>query len=244
MSAFLLGGLAVTHDAWDAFWDSVPHNQRLLLEDAKEYLKNLAALIPLTPDLRVLDFGCGWGNVARLLSPRIGELYLWDESPRMRHLAAGAVAGLENARLIELGGHNDHSNLPAFDLIIANSVAQFMTAEELVYWLRRWRHMLAPKGHIVVSDLVPPEYPAGADLITLLRFSASRGFLLRALYDAARVMPLYQRTRRARPFLRTSHDQLTRWGSDAALAVRGFPRNLTCFRKRITVVYGHARQPG
>jgi cyclopropane fatty-acyl-phospholipid synthase-like methyltransferase len=242
--ASLLGGLAVTRDAWDAFWDRVPHNQRLLKEDPKEYMKNLAALIPLTPGLRVLDFGCGWGNVARLLGPQVGELCLWDDAPRMRRLAAETVTGLENVRMLDLDTNSDPSTLPVFDLILINSVAQFMAAQELAHWLQRWRHMLAPEGHIVVSDLVPPGYPAAADLITLLRFSASRGFLARALYDAARVMPLYHRTRRARPLLRTSHDQLTRWGSDAALEVRAFPRNLTCFRKRITAVYGHARQAG
>jgi hypothetical protein len=56
-------------------------------------------------------------------------------------------------------------------------------------------------------------------------------------------MPSYYRTRRASPLLRTSRDQLIRWGAEAALKVCAFPRNLTCFRKRITAVYGHAAQP-
>lgn len=125
------------------------------------------------------------------------------------------------------------------DLILANSVAQFMTADEFRGWLLRWRHMLAPTGSIVVSDLVPPDYPAFADLLTLLRFSTSRGFLGRALFDAARVMPLYWRTRKARPLLRTSRDELMAWGAEAGLTIREFPPNLTCFRHRITAVFTH-----
>jgi hypothetical protein len=112
-----------------------------------------------------------------------------------------------------------------------------MTGDELRTWLGRWRRMLAPGGHVVLSDLVPPDYPAFADLLTLLRFSSSRGFLIRALWDAARVMPLYARTRKARPLLRTSEEDLTAWGLEAGLAPPSFPPNLTCFKQRITAVY-------
>ena len=234
-------GVWAPPDAWDGFWDRVTDAQRLLKEDAVEYVRNLAVVVPLTPATSVLDFGCGWGNVARLLAPVVGELYLWDDAPRMRRLALEAAAGLPNVKMLDLTP--EASSVPGgpFDLILANSVAQFMTAGEFRGWLLRWRRMLAPTGNIVVSDLVPPDYPALADLLTLLRFSSSKGFLFRALYDAARVMPLYWRTRKARPLLRTSRDELAAWGLEAGLTVRAFPPNLTCFKQRITAVFTKAR---
>ena len=182
-------GLRGSEDAWDGFWDRVPDDQRLLKEDAAEYVRNLAALVPLTARTRVLDFGCGWGNVARLLGPVVGELNLWDDAPRMRRLALRAAAGMASVRMLDLTPGAESPSVTNLDLILANSVAQFMTADEFRGWLLRWRHMLAPTGSIVVSDLVPPDYPAFADLLTLLRFSTSRGFLGRALFDAARVHP-------------------------------------------------------
>jgi SAM-dependent methyltransferase len=233
-------------DAWDVFWDRVTPKQRLLNEDAVECVRNLDAIVPLGPALRVLDFGCGWGNVARLLAPRVGHLSLWDDAPRMRRLALEATAGMPNVSMLDLGNgkgnRNGNGSHPAdgFDLILANSVGQFMTADELRAWLPRWGRMLAPAGKIVVSDLVPPDYPAMADLLTLLRFSSSKRFLFRALWDAARVMPLYAPTRKAQPLLRTSKADLTAWGLAAGLAPPTFPPNLTCFKQRITAVFGRA----
>jgi cyclopropane fatty-acyl-phospholipid synthase-like methyltransferase len=217
----------------------VTPEQQLLKEDAVEYVHNLAALTPLTPQLRVLDFGCGWGNIARLIAHRVGELSLWDEAPRMRRLALEATAGMRDVRMLSLEAGPSSDPRGEFDLILANSVGQFMTADELRDWLPRWRRMLAPGGSLVLSDLVPPGYPAWADLLTLLRFSSSRGFLLRALWDAARVMPLYAATRKARPLLRTSREELRDWGAQAGLTPAAFPSNLTCFKRRVTAVFRH-----
>jgi cyclopropane fatty-acyl-phospholipid synthase-like methyltransferase len=230
-------------DAWDSFWDQVTDDQRLLKEDAVAYVNQLGVRVPLTPATSALDFGCGWGNVARLLAPRVGQLSLWDDSPRMRRLAMEAANGLTNVRMVDLSVP-EAVHQGEFDLILANSVAQFMTAAEFQEWLRRWRHMLAPTGNIVVSDLVPPDYPAMADLVTLLRFSSSKRFLVRAIYDAARVMPLYWKTRKAQPLLRTSKADLETWGAAAGLRVRAFPPNLTCFKQRITAVFAHADGTG
>jgi SAM-dependent methyltransferase len=238
VSVLSQGPAAVT-DAWDFFWARVSDDQRLLQEDASAYVRELAALASLSPRTRLLDFGCGWGNVARLLAPVVADLALWDDSPRMRDLALRAANGRTNVRMLDLASPAS-AHEGEFDLILANSVVQFMTAEEFRAWLQRWRHMLAPTGNIVVSDLVPPDYPALADLVTLLHFSSSRGFLFRALYDAARVMPLYWKTRRAQPLLRTSREELAAWGAAEGLSVRAFPPNLTCFKQRITVVFARA----
>ena len=242
MSAPTRPGLPGSDDAWDVFWDRVPDDQRLLKEDATEYVRNLAALVPLTAEARVLDFGCGWGNVARLLGRSVGELCLWDDAPRMRRLALQSCSGMANVRMLDLRSGVKLPSELCLDVILVNSVAQFMTVEEFRGWLRRWRHMLAPTGSIVVSDLVPHDYPALADLVTLLRFSASRGFLGRALFDAARVMPLYWRTRKSQPLLRTSKAELSAWGAEAELTA-SFPSNLTCFQHRVTAVFTRARGP-
>jgi hypothetical protein len=53
-------------------------------------------------------------------------------------------------------------------------------------------------------------------------------------------MPLYWKTRRAQPLLRTSKEELAAWGAAAGLSVRAFPPNLTCFKQRITVVFARA----
>lgn len=223
-------------DAWDEFWDQVTASQRILREDSDEYVHNLLAVERIDQTTRVLDFGCGFGFVARLLSSRTRELWVWDDAPRMRRSTAHEVAGQGNVCFLDLANGSASQTDLRFDLILANSVAQFMRAEEFEGWLHVWRRLLAPGGRIIVSDLVPPDYPAFAELFTLLRFSAQRGFLIRAVYDAVRVMPLYWKTRKARPLLTTSREELIRWGSGAGLRVRFLP-NLTRFDRRITAVF-------
>jgi cyclopropane fatty-acyl-phospholipid synthase-like methyltransferase len=237
------GGAEADKDAWDAYWTELPEDQPMLRENAGEYVRRLRSAIGLSPETRVLDFGCGFGNVARLLGPSVHQLSLWDDAPRMRRRAMAAVAGAPNVELLDLSTAPHEYQRPRFDLILANSVAQYMTAAEVQTWLRRWRAMLAPCGQIVVSDVVPPDYRAGRDLWIMLWVSARRGFILRALYDAARVMPLYWRTRRARPLLRISEGELRQWAAVAGLTARFLPENFTYFRDRITAVFTVARLP-
>jgi cyclopropane fatty-acyl-phospholipid synthase-like methyltransferase len=230
-------------DAWDAYWAKIPEAQRMLRENAGEYVRRLGSAVGFGPETRVLDFGCGFGNVARLLAPSVHHLSLWDDAPRMRRRSMAAVAGAPNVELLDLSRAPREYQRPQFDLILANSVSQYMTAAEVQTWLRRWRALLAPCGEIVVSDVVPPDYRVGRSLWIMLWLSARRGFLLRALYDAARIMPLYWRTRRARPLLRISEGELRQWAAVAGLTVRFLPENLTYLPDRITAVFTVARLP-
>jgi SAM-dependent methyltransferase len=230
-------------DAWDAYWEELPDDHRMLRENAVEYVRRLRSAIGFGPETRVLDFGCGFGNVARQLAPSVHHLSLWDDAPRMRRCAMAAVTDAANVEMLDLSSGPHEYQSPQFDLILANSVIQYMTVAEVQTWLRRWRAMLAPRGQIVVSDVVPPDYPAGRDLWIICQVSARRGFILGALYDAVRVMPLYWRARRARPLLRTSAEELCQWAAVAGLTVRFLPENLTYFRDRITAVFSAARCP-
>ena len=66
--------------------------QVLFREQADEYVRNLAGTGLLPSTGRVLDFGCGFGFVARGLSSRVGDLFLWDASENMRRRAASLWA--------------------------------------------------------------------------------------------------------------------------------------------------------
>jgi hypothetical protein len=124
-----------------------------------------------------------------------------------------------------------------FELILVNSVVQYMTLEEFSAWLLRWRNMLAPDGRIVISDLIPPNYPALWDVEDLLKFSARRGFLMRAVWQALNEIWGYWAVRQARPLSRFGQGELNRQATDAELTVTYLPTNLTHFKKRLTAVF-------
>jgi SAM-dependent methyltransferase len=229
-----------THDGeggWKSYWEELSDNPRLFREQSYEYARNVQSTLISERVARVLDFGCGFGFVAQMLAPHVGELFLWDASTNMRRRARLNVAGRQNIRFLDL---SDPQSLPCqlqFELILVNSVVQYMTLEEFSAWLRLWRNMLAPGGRIVVSDLIPPDYPALRDIADLLEFSARRGFLGRAVWQALREIGRYWRVRQFRPLSRIGREELSRRGSDAGLAVSYLPVNLTHFRTRLTAMF-------
>jgi SAM-dependent methyltransferase len=157
----------------------------------------------------------------------------------MRRHARARMARFANVRYLDLSRPERFPSDPRFDVILVNSVCQYMTPDEFSGWLGYWRKMLAPGGKIVISDLIPPDYRGGRDLLHLLRFSARRGFLLRAVAQAVGEIFRYYRTRQARPLTRFGKEELSRRGQEAGLAVEFLPRNLTHFPERITAIFSH-----
>ena len=225
---------------WQGYWETLSDRQQLFREQAAEYVRNLTAAVPLHPRMRVLDFGCGFGLVADLLAPKVGELYLWDASANMRRHARRQIAGHPNVRYLDLSRGTPPLGAPALDLVLVNSVVQYMAADEFGAWLRCWRDLLAPSGRVVVSDVIPPAGGSSLEFLDLLKFSARRGFLLRALWQAVRELGDYRKTRRANPLACLSREDLTTSGRRVHLNVAFIPRNLTHFPNRITAVFSHA----
>jgi SAM-dependent methyltransferase len=223
--------------AWESYWEGLSDEQQLFREQSEEYFRNLNSTVRLDPQARVLDFGCGFGYVAEVLAPRVGELFLWDASANMRRRARLNLAGHQNIQFLDL---SDPKSLPdelQFELILVNSVVQYMTFDEFSAWLLRWRNMLAPTGRLVISDLIPPDYPAILDVVDLLRFSARRGFLVRAIWQAFSEIWRYWGVRSVRPLSRVGRENLSQQAKDAGLTVSCLPLNLTHFKKRLTAVF-------
>lgn len=227
-------------DGWKSYWEQLDDRQTTFRVQSQEYVENLTRSLPLDPGMRVLDFGCGFCHVAEMLAPRVGELFLWDATANMRRHARARMARFANVRYLDLSRPDESLPDPRLDLILVNSVCQYMTPEEFSGWLGHWRRLLGPGGRVVVSDLIPPEHRGSRELFTLLKFSARRGFLLRAVWQALGEVTRYHRTRQSRPLTRFSKDDLTRRGAAAGLRAEFLPRNLTHFPARITAIFSPA----
>lgn len=224
---------------WKTYWETTRLNdrQRIFREQANEYVRNLLATVDLKPTARVLDFGCGFGFATAALAPHVQEVHIWDASSIVRQRAAANLAGHANVRPIDLG---DGRNLPRgirFDAILVNSVIQYMDLEEFRAWLAGWRRLLRPAGRLIISDIIPPDNRSSWDYAAVLRFSARRGFLLRALWQAVNDLSRYWTMRRTCAYLCLRAEDLRRHGKDAGLAMRLLPRSLTHFRRRLAVLF-------
>ena len=108
----------------------------------------------LRPDTRVLEIGCGTGEVAALIAPRVAEYVGVDPSTTAlgrlakRCATARGVAGFAHS-LPDVGEH--------FDVAIFSSVVQFFPSIDyfITALIEVARHLTAG-GTIVIADLVAP----------------------------------------------------------------------------------------
>ncbi len=73
----------------------------------------------------------------------------------------------------------------SIDLAVMNSVAQYMTPDELDSALAVIRRLLKPGGRLILGDIMRPEVGMPKDVLALLRFAATHGFLRDALIGLA-----------------------------------------------------------
>src|SRR5262249_13343245 len=74
----------------------------------------------------------------------------------------------------------------SLDLIVANSIVQYLSRDTLTALLAVWRRLLAPDGVLVVADVIPPSVGLTSDAIALIRYAAANGFLTAALVGLVR----------------------------------------------------------
>ncbi len=211
---------------WHSYWETLGSEQQVFAVEGAEYARRIAPLLLVRRPQRVLDFGCGFGHTAAELAPMVGEIWAWDAAVNMRNHASRRLAGIANARMIE-PDQLESGTLPPFDLILVHSVIQYLTAEELAACQRLWAGLLAPAGHVVLSDLLVPARPAWPEFFELLLFARRHGFLGNAIVGGLKEIARYSRMRKTRPLHQHDGATLERGAHAAGLNLRVLPVNLT-----------------
>ncbi len=133
-----------------------------------------------SPDAVVLDYACGEALSAAKVADACGKLYLAEPAPGVRGRLIARFAPNTKIRVRSLEDLRKMAE-KSVDLAIMNSVAQYMTAEELDTAFATIRRLLKPGGRLIVGDVLRPEVGMTRDVIALLRFALTHGFLRDAL---------------------------------------------------------------
>jgi ubiquinone/menaquinone biosynthesis C-methylase UbiE len=128
----------------------------------------------------VLDYACGEALSAAQVAEACGKLYLAEPAPGVRGRLIARFAPNTKIRVRSLDDLRKMEE-KSVDLVVMNSVVQYMTPGELDRALAVIRRLLKPGGRLVLGDVLRPEVGMARDVIALLRFAATHGFLRDAL---------------------------------------------------------------
>lgn len=139
-------------DAWS------PHQYHRFREQRQAPFYDLLALVRPVPGGRVVDLGCGSGELTAILAERVGAADTTgvDRSPAMlaearRHEGPGLQ--FEEGDLA-LWGNSD----PPVDLVLANAALQWVPDHEAV--LGHWARALRPGGQLAVQVPANSDHPS------------------------------------------------------------------------------------
>jgi len=132
------------------------------------------------PDAVVLDYACGEALAAARVAEACGQLILAEPAPGVRGRLIARFAPNTRIRVRSL---DDIRNMAekSVDLVVMNSVAQYMTPAEFDAALAVIKRLVRPSGRLVLGDILRPEVGMARDVLALLRFASSHGFLKDAL---------------------------------------------------------------
>lgn len=214
---------------WHEYWQHTPDDPYLAAE-ARVVANNLIERFELTDQDVVLDFGCGYGYVSQHLARTVSAVDICDEVDSAVERAMTRI-GASNITPVDAGKTDRRYNL-----IVVNSVIQYMGEGTLSDWLHRWAELLAPGGKIAISD-VPSASPS-------LVVEGFQWFWLalrnRVLFDAIRFARAnsdrYRKARSAIGLGTVAEEELSRLARPAGLNTSREPRNLAYQSRRASYV--------
>ena len=182
---------------WRDFWNEdtpIYVSERHKILHYSRLARDIAQFIP-SPDAAVLDYGCGEALSADRVAAKCAKLYLCDAAPNVRQRLQERFA--REPRIAVVSPEQAEA-LPEADLdmIVANSVIQYLSLDELRSLLSLARRKLKAGGSLILADVIPPNVGALTDTGALLSFAWKGGFLGASIVGLARTaLSEYRRLR-------------------------------------------------
>jgi ubiquinone/menaquinone biosynthesis C-methylase UbiE len=130
-------------------WDSNPTRVKIAREVGDAILRE----VKMTPQMDVLDYGCGTGLLAMQLQPHVHSVCGADSSPAMVAVLQDKIATLKPGNVstqlvdFERGAHASGN----YDLIVSSMVTHHVPDTAALF--KEWKRLLKPHGQIAFADL-------------------------------------------------------------------------------------------
>ena len=167
--------------SWSAFWNgqtTIYVNDRHRHVHYEQIAHDIVGLLP-SGRPAVLDYGCGEALSANIVAARCSRLVLSDAAETVRAALSDRFGGHDR---VEIASPDTLDTMPAgsFDVVVANSVLQYVKREELPALFAGFRRLLKADGQLILGDLIPADVGPLTDATALLQFARDNGFLIPA----------------------------------------------------------------
>jgi ubiquinone/menaquinone biosynthesis C-methylase UbiE len=161
-------------------WDENPGRVRLAGDIARAITEQVA----LTPDMSVVDFGCGTGLLAIQLRPHVGSITGVDSSQGMLDVFRSKIAelGLSDVDTMLVDLDADDTLTGSYDLVFSSMTLHHVSQVEPL--LGQFFGVTAPGGHLCIADLDSDDGQFHEDATGVFHSGFDRQ-ALRAMFEAA-----------------------------------------------------------
>ncbi|MBM6592442.1 class I SAM-dependent methyltransferase [Microvirga pudoricolor] len=222
--------------SWREYWNQdtpIYSGERHKLLHYRLVSNDIVALLP-SANAQVLDYGCGEALFAERVARQCSHLYLCDGAPLVRDRLVERFGA--NGRITVLAPEQlDHIEDGSLDLIVVNSLLQYLSLEDLRGLLAIWRGKLSPDGRLILADIIPHDVSPITDARALLSLAWQGGFLKSALLGLGRTA--FSEYRKIREEIGLSHyaeDEIEELLRDAGFVPRRLERNMGHNQARMT----------
>ncbi len=174
--------------SWLDFWNAPnaiyasSHHQRV---HSAKVLAGVSRFVPAGGGAVVLDWGCGDAVAAGELAQACRTLLLFEPADTTRRRLLASYANWPKIEVLDAA--KLEAVAPAsVDLIVVNSVVQYLSRQQFVDALRLFRRLLKDDGRLLLGDIIEPDTPLLRHVMTFLRFAWQNGFFLVGISSLAR----------------------------------------------------------
>ncbi len=223
---------------WREFWDG---SHRIYVNDRHRqvhYARVADDILEESPGSSavILDYGCGEALEAGRVAARCGRLLLCESAPSLRASLKQRFADRKNTTVI---APEDIPALPAgeVDLIVVNSVLQYLTPKECADLAAMLRPKLSPAGRLILADVIPPDGGIVADVSSLLGSAWNNGFFLAAMGGLAMTFVSdYRRLRQQIGLTTYEEAEIKSLLQQTGYRAERRPRNFGFNQQRMTII--------
>jgi ubiquinone/menaquinone biosynthesis C-methylase UbiE len=161
-------------------WDENPRRIKL----AKDLVQVISEQIALTPEMDVMDFGCGTGLITLQFQPLVGSITGADSSRRMLEIFNRKIAEqkLNNVKTILVDLDRGDILAGNYDLVLSNMTLHHI--KDIGPLFRQFYEITAPDGYLCIADLDLDDGQFHDDNTGVFHFGFDRGAMRRFLTEA------------------------------------------------------------